>query len=83
MPMMSDSELQEAMRDFDPREPRPNLTPEERQRAMHLFLEEMRHTDEATEAEIADGIDQMMEHIYSSRNPPEKWVRDPKVSNAA
>jgi len=37
--MLSDAELQKATREFDPKKPNPTLTPEERQRAFHLFLE--------------------------------------------
>jgi hypothetical protein len=46
----------------------PARTPEERQAAMDAFIADVRNTDDATQAEIEEGIDQMLERIYSTRH---------------
>jgi len=68
---------------FDPRNPHQNRTPEERQRAMDAFLENVRNTDEGTDAEISIALDQMLERIYSDRTPPQTYRNGDRESDAA
>jgi hypothetical protein len=66
MPVQADLETE---RSQTPLQPRLSRTPEERQLAMDAFIASVRDTDEATQAEIETGIDQMLERIYEDRIP--------------
>jgi hypothetical protein len=64
---MTQSEYMQAIENFDPRIPNQGRSTAERQLAMDAFIASVRDTDDATQAEIEAGIDQMLEHIYSAR----------------
>jgi hypothetical protein len=76
-------ELQKEIAQFDPRTPHQNRSPEERQLAMDAFLKSVHNTDEATNAEISDALDQMLERIYSDRTPPQTYRNSDRESDAA
>jgi hypothetical protein len=66
-------------KDFELRE----RTPEERQAAMDAFIASVRNTDDATLAEIDEGIDQMLERIYSTRIPQKALASEDEALSGA
>jgi hypothetical protein len=58
-------------------------TSEDRQRAMDAFIASVRNTDDATQAEIEVGIDQMLERIYSTRIPQKALPSEDEASSGA
>jgi hypothetical protein len=58
-------------------------TPEERQAAMDAFIASVRNTDDATQAEIDEGIDQMLERIYSTRIPQKALASEDEALSGA
>jgi hypothetical protein len=66
-------------KDFELRE----RTPEEKQAAMDAFIASVRNTDDATQAEIEVGIDQMLERIYSTRIPQKALASEDEASSGA
>jgi len=66
-------------KDFELRE----RTPEERQAAMDAFIASVRNTDDATQAEIEEGIDQMLERVYSTRIPQKALTGEDEALSGA
>jgi hypothetical protein len=73
----------QALEQFDPRTPQQGRTREQRRQAMDKFLSSFYDTDEATQAEIDAGIDQMLERIYSARSFAKTETFDNEGSDAA
>jgi hypothetical protein len=67
---MTRAEYIKSVEEWDPRTPLPTRTLAERQQAKDYFLSDILDTDDATQAEIEKGIDQMLERIYGTRTPP-------------
>jgi hypothetical protein len=65
--------------------PKPSAarTPEERQAAMDAFIASVRNTDDATQAEIEEGIDQMLERVYSTRIPQKALTGEDEALSGA
>jgi hypothetical protein len=80
---MTISEYRQAIQDYDPHHPQTTLSREERQQAMDAFVASVRETDNATQAEIEVGIDQMLERIYSARTLAEAPLAEKDASAGA
>jgi len=80
---MTQSEYMQAIENFDPRLPNQGRSREERQQAMDAFIASVRNTDEATQAVIEEGIDEMLGSIYSARALADAAIHMDEASTSA
>ena len=50
---------------------------------MDAFIASVRNTDDATQAEIEEGIDQMLERVYSTRIPQKALTGEDEALSGA